>query len=42
MANNEPETQIYRLIKGKFNPDEASQVLMTLIDDEIRSHQRND
>jgi len=36
------ENQSYRLIDGVFLPDEARQVLMTLIHDKISFHQRND
>ena len=32
----------YCLIRGEFFPDEARELLMTLIDDKIRFHQRND
>lgn len=31
----------YRLINGVFDPAQATDVLMTLIDDKIRFHQRN-
>jgi hypothetical protein len=38
---NEADTRSYRLISGVFYPDEASQLLMTLIEDKISFHQRN-
>ncbi|KAA1191861.1 hypothetical protein F0M18_10040 [Pseudohalioglobus sediminis] len=34
-------TQKYRLISGTFSPDDAREVLMTLIEDKIRYHARN-
>jgi len=37
-----PGGQSYCLIDGVFLPDEARQVLMTLIHDKISFHQRND
>ena len=33
--------QKYRLISGTFSPDDAREVLMTLIEDKIRYHARN-
>ena len=38
---DELETRQFRLISGVFYPDEASQLLMTLIEDKISFHQRN-
>ncbi|MCB1843013.1 MAG: hypothetical protein KDI09_08650 [Halioglobus sp.] len=40
MANS-PKTDSYRLISGSFKPDEASELLMTLLEDKISFHQRN-
>ena len=37
---NEADTRSYRLISGVFYPEEASQLLMTLIEDKISFHQR--
>lgn len=37
----EKDTRNYRLISGEFTPDEANEVLMTLIDDKISFHRRN-
>lgn len=31
----------YRLISGEFHPDEAREILMTLIEDKIGFHERN-
>jgi hypothetical protein len=39
---DESVKQRYCLIRGGFLPDEARQVLLTLIDDKIRYHMRND
>ncbi|PLW81386.1 hypothetical protein CWI75_16275 [Kineobactrum sediminis] len=39
---NEVDTRSYRLISGIFHPDEATQLLMTLIEDKISFHQRKD
>ncbi len=36
------QTQSYRLIDGAFLPGEAREVLMSLIQDKISYHQRND
>ncbi len=38
---NESDTRNFTLISGEFFPDEASQLLMTLIEDKISFHQRN-
>ena len=38
---NETDKRSYRLIDGLFSPDEANQLLMTLIEDKINFHQRN-
>lgn len=38
----QPDVKSYRLIQGVFSPEEARQVLMTLIHDKISFHQRND
>ncbi|MFU8763833.1 MAG: hypothetical protein ACNA7T_04875 [Haliea sp.] len=38
----EADTRSYSLINGVFYPDEASQLLMTLIEDKISFHKRND
>ena len=38
---DELEARRFRLISGVFYPDEASQLLMTLIEDKISFHQRN-
>ncbi|MDO8863341.1 hypothetical protein Q6D67_16670 [Haliea sp. E1-2-M8] len=38
---NEADTRSYRLINGVFYPEEANQLLMTLIEDKISFHQRN-
>ena len=38
---DEVEARRFRLISGVFYPDEASQLLMTLIEDKISFHQRN-
>lgn len=38
----EPDTRSYRLINGVFYPEEASQLLLTLIEDKISFHKRND
>lgn len=35
----EPDTQNFLLISGEFNPDEANEVLMTLINNKISYHQ---
>ena len=40
MANTTKKDS-YRLITGEFTPDEAREVLMTLINDKIKFHQRN-
>ena len=37
----ETEVRNFRLISGVFNPDEANEILMTLIDDKISFHRRN-
>ena len=37
----EKEVRNYRLISGVFSPDEANEVLMTLIDDKISFHRKN-
>lgn len=34
-------TQYFRLIQGKFSPEDANQLLMTLIQDKLKFHQRN-
>lgn len=36
------DVKSYSLIQGVFSPEEARQVLMTLIHDKISFHQRND
>lgn len=36
------DTRSYSLIDGVFYPDEAGQLLMTLIEDKISFHKRND
>jgi hypothetical protein len=33
--------QQFRLIQGTFSPEEANQLLMTLIQDKLKFHQRN-
>jgi hypothetical protein len=38
----EADTRSYRLIDGVFYPDEAGELLMTLIEDKISFHKRND
>jgi hypothetical protein len=38
---DESEKKSYRLISGVFQPDQASQLLMTLIQDKLSFHQRN-
>ena len=38
----EADTRSYRLINGGFYPEEASQLLLTLIEDKISFHKRND
>ena len=38
----EADTRSYRLINGVFYPEEASQLLLTLIEDKISFHKRND
>ena len=38
---DELDAQRFRLISGVFYPDEANQLLMTLIEDKISFHQRN-
>jgi hypothetical protein len=38
---NVPETNEYSLISGVFSPDEARELLMTLIADKLSFHQRN-
>jgi hypothetical protein len=38
---SEPLTNNYRLISGVFSPDEAREVLMTLIEGKISFHLRN-
>ena len=40
--DNDEDARCYRLISGVFHPEEANQLLMTLIEDKIRFHQRND
>ncbi len=35
----EPDKRDFQLIKGEFNPDEANEVLMKLINDKISFHQ---
>ncbi|RLQ21055.1 hypothetical protein DWB85_14245 [Seongchinamella sediminis] len=35
------DRESYRLVDGIFEPAQATEVLMTLIDDKIRFHQRN-
>jgi len=37
----ETDARNYRLISGVFSPDEANEILMTLIDDKISFHRRN-
>ena len=39
---DEASPRNFRLISGVFHPDEAHQLLMTLIEDKISFHQRND
>lgn len=41
MADN-PDKQSFCLIDGTFSPDEARQILMTLVQDKISFHRRND
>ena len=36
-----PDPGNYRLISGEFNPEEAREILMTLIEDKISFHERN-
>ncbi|MEQ9462446.1 MAG: hypothetical protein RJQ10_02200 [Haliea sp.] len=38
---DQPDKRNYTLISGEFFADEASQLLMTLIEDKINFHQRN-
>lgn len=38
----ESETKNYQLISGVFAPEKANEILMTLIQDKINFHQRND
>lgn len=38
---DESEKKSYRLIGGVFHPDQANQLLMTLIQDKLSFHQRN-
>lgn len=38
----EADTRSYRLINGVFYPEEASQLLLTLIEDKISFHKRNE
>jgi hypothetical protein len=38
----EADTRSYRLINGVFFPDEAGELLMTLLEDKISFHKRND
>lgn len=38
---NASDQNRYRLISGVFNPDEASELLMALLEDKISFHQRN-
>ena len=38
---DESEKQSYRLISGVFPPEQANQLLMTLIQDKLSFHQRN-
>lgn len=39
---NATDTRSYRLINGVFSPEEAGQLLTTLIEDKISFHKRND
>jgi len=39
---DETSKRSYCLIKGSFNPDDARQILMTLVNDKISFHQKND
>jgi len=38
---DEPAKQSYRLIRGVFSPDDARELLLTLIDNKISFHQLN-
>lgn len=38
---DESDQRSYRLISGEFSPEEAREVLMTLIEDKIGYHERN-
>ena len=38
---DESDERSYRLISGEFKPDEARELLMTLIEDKIGFHERN-
>ena len=37
----ETDARNYCLISGVFNPDDANEILMTLLDDKISFHRRN-
>ena len=40
--SDESEKKTYRLISGSFSPDDARQVLLSLINHKISFHHRND
>lgn len=42
MMTDEVSEQTFCLINGSFFPEDAKQVLMTLVDDKINFHQRSD
>jgi hypothetical protein len=42
MMLDESNKRSYCLIKGSFDPEDARQILMVLVNDKINFHQRND